>query len=172
MILFCHLLVGAAIAVKIQILPLALIFAFLSHYVLDFIPHWEYSVDNIFKKQWKKAKFDFLKVVLDFGAGILLIVFINHISPICHIGYISPIKPVGLINPVLLACAFFAIIPDGLTLLSLLLPNKILSAHDKFHRDLVHYHKKISFRENKIFFVLGILTQILVSVIAIFFLVF
>ena len=167
MILFCHLLVGAAIAAKIQILPLALIFAFLSHYVLDFIPHWEYSIDNIFKKQWKKAKFDFLKISLDFGFGILLIGLINHISSV-----ISASSPIGLINPILLVGAFFAILPDGFTLLSILLPNKVLSIHDKFHRKLVHRYKKISFKENKKIFLFGIFTQISVSILAILFLLF
>ncbi len=154
MILFCHILVGAALMAKIQIIPLALVLAFLSHYFLDFIPHWEYSIDNILEKQWKKAKSEFLKGALDFGLGILLIFIISKNSGI------------------ILAGAFFAVLPDGLTLLSLLLPNKVLTIHDKFHRKLVHYPKKISFKENKTLFFLGILSQILVSILAIFFLIF
>ena len=154
MILFCHLIVGAALMAKIQIIPLALFLAFLSHYFLDSLPHWEYSVDNILEKQWKKAKLDFLKGALDFGFGILIIFAISKNQPI------------------ILAGAFLAVLPDGLTLLSLLLPNKLLKIHDNFHRELVHYSKKISFKENKTLFFLGILTQILVSIAALFFLIF
>ena len=154
MILFCHLLVGAAIAAKIQIIPLALVLALLSHYVLDFIPHWEYSIDNILEKRWKKAKLDFLKGALDLCLGILIIFAILKNQPI------------------ILAGAFLAVLPDGLTLLNLLLPNKILSIHDNFHRELVHYSKKISFKENKNLFMFGILSQISVSILAIFFLIF
>lgn len=154
MILFCHILAGAAIAAKIQIIPLALLLAFLSHYVLDFIPHWEYSIDNIFEKRWKAAKFDFLKILMDFGFGILLIFIFSKNQPI------------------ILAGAFFAILPDGLTLIGLLLPNNLLKIHDKFHRELVHCSKKIFFKENKILFFAGIFSQILVSILATSFLLF
>ena len=153
MILFCHILVGAALMAKIQIIPLALVLAFLSHYVLDFIPHWEYSVDNILKKQWRKTGFDFLKVALDFSLGILIILAISKNQPIILVG------------------AFLAILPDGFTLLSLLLPNKLLKIHDIFHRNIVHRFKKIPLAENKTLFFFGILSQIFVSALAILFLV-
>jgi hypothetical protein len=164
MILFCHLLVGAAIAAKIQILPLAIILAFLSHYVLDFIPHWEYSVNNILSRQWRKSKFDFLKVALDFGFGILLIFIFSKTSGI------------------ILAGAFLAVLPDGFTLLNLILPNRLLKIHDKFHREYFLRSLKSPSKstrldfsrslENKILFLFGIFSQILISILAIFLLIF
>lgn len=126
MILTCHLLVGALIAAKIEIIPLALLLAFLSHYLLDFIPHIEYSVKNIKEKNWGKSLPDFLKIILDISSGILLI-FILKNQPIVFIG------------------AFLAISSDGINLLNLILPNRLLKAHYDFHRK-IHFlkNKKIS----------------------------
>lgn len=149
MLLICHLLVGAAVAVKIQTAPLALILAFLSHYLLDFVPHWEYSIDNILESRWRKTKYEFLKVALDFCLGLLL-VFIFAKG-----------------QPIIFASAFLAVLPDGLTLVGLILPNKLLNLHDAFHRKIVHYFKKEQFRKNKILVFLGMLSQILISILAI-----
>lgn len=128
MILIPHLLLGAAVASKIQYLPAALLMAFLSHYLLDLIPHIEYSIDNIVKKQWQKSLPDILRVLLDFSFGILLILIFSDNQPITYIG------------------AFVALIPDSLTIISSLFPNKVLSLHDYLHTQKVHFlkYKKIS----------------------------
>ncbi|OGZ84101.1 MAG: hypothetical protein A2599_03815 [Candidatus Staskawiczbacteria bacterium RIFOXYD1_FULL_39_28] len=128
MILLVHMLVGALIGQKTSGLFLAIILAFLSHYFLDLFPHIEYSIKNIKGGLWRKSILDFIKIFLDFLAGLILIFFLSK-------NY--------LIN---YACAFFAILPDGLTVLSYLMPNKILNRHDFFHRKQVHFlkYKKIS----------------------------
>lgn len=145
MILTPHLLLGAAIASKIEYAPLAIILAFLSHYLLDLIPHIEYSIDNIEKKQWQKSLPDILRVFLDFSFGILLILIFSNNQPIIFV------------------CAFFAILPDGLSLLNSSFPNKILKTYSNIHQGKIHFlkHKKIS-----IFW--RISSQLLVILISIF----
>ena len=146
MILTAHLLAGAAIASKIQPAPLALFLAFLSHYFLDLIPHWEYSIDNIKGKRWGKSLFDFLKVGLDILAGVLLIFLFSENQPIIYAG------------------AFLAIFPDGLTLFGLIFSNKLLEHNDDFHNK-IHFLKDI-----KIPLFWEIFSQALVGGLAILFL--
>jgi len=129
MILSLHLLVGAVIAVKFEFLPLVILFAFLSHYLLDFLPHAEYLIEDLKKKKWEKSRLDFLKLILDLGIGLILIVFIHYLTKANYF--------------ILFTAAFFAILPDILTVLSWLCPNnKILKYHFNFHH-------KIHFSKNK-----------------------
>lgn len=118
MILLVHLLLGALIGQKISNLFLAIILAFLSHYFLDLFPHIEYPIENITNKNWKKSLPDFLKVSLDFLAGIFLILIFSGNQPIIYV------------------CAFFAILPDGLSLFH----------RSNFHNEKIHFlkNKKIS----------------------------
>lgn len=127
MILLTHLLAGAVIGTKIKSLWLAIILSIISHYLLDLIPHSEYSIKNIEEKLWKKSYIDFIKVFADFCLGISVIFLLSDNSPQVYI------------------CAFAAIIPDGLALLSRALGLKFLRWHDRFHHDQVHKLKnKIS----------------------------
>ena len=128
MILTPHLLLGAAIASKIEYAPAALLMAFLSHYFLDLIPHIEYSIKNISEKQWQKSLPDILRVFLDFSFGMLLILIFSKNQPIIYI------------------CAFIALIPDSLTIINSIFPNRILKIHNNIHRGKIHFlkHKKIS----------------------------
>lgn len=129
MVLIAHLLLGATIGSLVNNAPLAIILAFLSHYFLDALPHIEYPIGNIKKKQWKNCKPDFISVALDFYLGITLIFIFSHNSPIIY------------------SCAVVATIPDGLSLLNLVVKNKILKIHAVFHKQLIHFleNKKISF---------------------------
>ena len=78
MILLVHILFGAVIGSAIKNIPLAIVLAFLSHHFLDLLPHIEYPIKNIEKKQWRKAMPDILKVILDFSLGILLILILDR----------------------------------------------------------------------------------------------
>ena len=127
MILTCHLLLGAAIVTKIKFLPLAFLLAFLSHYFLDSIPHFDYSIKNITGKKWRKSFFDFLKVILDFSLGLFLILVFSKNEPIIFIG------------------AFFAILSDGFNLFNFIFNNKLLQIHYNLHRK-IHFLK--SFKES------------------------
>ncbi len=128
MILFCHILVGALIASKIKFIPLVLFLAFLSHYLLDFVPHIEYSIENIKEKRWKNSLTDFLKVLLDIFLGILAISLLFAGKSIIFIG------------------AFFAILSDFLTLLYFIFPsNRFLISHYILHIKIHSFKlKKIS----------------------------
>lgn len=145
MILLVHMLFGALIAQKILNPYLAIILAFLGHYFLDFFPHAEYSIENIQNKNWKKSLPDFLKVFFDFLIGIVIIFLLSGNQPIIYI------------------CAFFSILPDGLSLLGSILKNKFLYNHGDFHQQKIHFfkHKKIS-----IFW--RVLSQIIVVFICVF----
>lgn len=121
-----HLVIGAIIGVKFKFLPLVILFAFLSHYLLDYLPHADYLVENIKKKKWKKSGLDFLKLTLDLGAGLILIMFIHYFTKANYF--------------ILFTAAFFAILPD-LTVLNWFCPNnKILEYHSNFH-EKIHYSK-------------------------------
>ncbi|OGZ64378.1 MAG: hypothetical protein A2812_03145 [Candidatus Staskawiczbacteria bacterium RIFCSPHIGHO2_01_FULL_36_16] len=124
MILTCHIILAAAIAVKIPNAFLAVTLAFLSHYLLDFFPHIEYPIENIKNKQWSKSLPDFLNVFLDFFSGILIILLFLGTQPIIFIA------------------AFFAILPDIMNYFYLIYQNEFL----KINHDL---HEKIHFLKNK-----------------------
>jgi len=128
MILLVHLLFGAAIGASIKNIILAIILAFLSHYFLDLLPHAEYSVGSIRKSRWNRALPELLKILLDFSLGIVLIFIFSKNYPIIYI------------------CAFFAILPDGFSVISNHFPNEISAIHNKLHLDKIHFlkNKKIS----------------------------
>ena len=129
MILLVHLMFGAAVGSLLAKYPLlAIMLAFLGHYFLDLFPHVEYNIESASEKQWRKKLPAFFKVALDFFLGILLIFLFSKNYPIIYI------------------CAFFGVLPDGLSILNIILPNKILNKHDFFHFKKVHFlkDKKIS----------------------------
>ena len=80
MIFTIHFLLGAVLATKIKTIALFVPLAFISHYILDAIPHKQYSLDNIFQKNWKNSFFDFLKIFLDVLLGILLVFILDRKS--------------------------------------------------------------------------------------------
>ena len=123
MIQTCHLLAGAALAVKFKTAYLGLFLALPSHYLLDMIPHAEYSVNHIIKGQWKDSFIDFSKVALDFLVGGLLILTFTQNIFLAGAG----------------AC--LSVLPDGLNFLFILFPkNRLLQAHHDFH-EKIHYSK-------------------------------
>ena len=145
MILFVHLLFGAAIGNLVQNPILAIILAFLGHYLLDLIPHVEYSIDNIENKNWKKALPDFVKVFLDIVLGLLAIFLLSKNHPLIYV------------------CAFFGILPDGLSMVNKLYEINILKIHNDFHGE-----KNIHFLKNKkISKFWRILSQVLVVLISV-----
>ncbi len=127
MILLVHMLFGAAIGSLIKNVYLAIILAFLSHYFLDLFPHVEYLIKNKGEKPLHDVLPDIFKVFLDFCIGLLIISLFSLNQPIIYI------------------YAFFAVIPDTLTVLNYFLPSKILNIHDKLHTK-IHFlkNKKIS----------------------------
>ncbi len=103
MILTIHAVAGAAVANQFQNKLIAWVLAFLSHFLLDAIPHREYSLENVkfgFRSRefWKVA----IKVLIDLISGFILIIIFT--------------KETGNLSQNLMG-GFCALIPDGLTLL-------------------------------------------------------
>jgi len=170
MILATHLLAGAAIATKIKNPLLALILAFFSNYLLDSLPHTEYSLKNMEKHKWRKSAFDFLKVAFDLIFGISIILFLketkslndsegflfllgNKVPELSEgflflLGNRVPELSEGFLyfskNYILaLAGAFFAILPDGFTFLFFVFPNnKLLKKHFDLHESAHIFNNK------------------------------
>ncbi len=128
MILLAHMLFGAAIGSLIKNPILAIIVAFFGHYFLDVFPHIDYSIDNLRSKLWKKSLPDMLKITLDIALAFLIIFLFSNNNFLIYI------------------CAIVALLPDSMTLISKIFPNKVLSWHDDIHTKKVHFlkYKKIS----------------------------
>ena len=148
MILLVHMLFGAAIGSLVKNPILAIILAFLGHYFLDLFPHVEYNIENIKNKQWKHSSYDFFKVFLDIYLGFLITFLFSKN------------------NLIIYACAFAAMVPDGLTLLSSILPNKIMARHDYIHTQKIHYLTN----QKKFPIFWRIATQIIAAIVSIAFL--
>ena len=146
MILMVHLLIGAVIVLNINYLPLGFGLAFLSHYLLDVLPHWDYCIENIKEKKWKNSFKDFLKICLDICSGILIIFIFSKNFFLSLIG--------GLV----------AVLPDGFILLNLIYPNKLLIIHKNLHQK-THFPKG-----KKISPFWGITIEIIIFFLAIYFL--
>ena len=142
MILTPHLLTGAAIASGISNPILGLSLAFLSHYFLDMLPHWEYSIKNVKSKNWIGAVPESMRIIADFSIGVLLILVMAERAPFALLG------------------AGFGIVTDLLGFLGVVFPNKLLGYHDRLHAK-THF-----LRYAKIPSAIGILSQILVVAMA------
>lgn len=146
MVLTVHILIGAAVATRTGNPILGLLFAFLSHYLIDAIPHKEYSIQNIKEGKWQNSSKDFLKIFLDILIGFFLIIIFQGNYFLAFLGGLS------------------AILPDILTFLHFIFPKiKPLHLLSKFH-EKTHWfkHSKI-----KIPLFLGIFTQVLMLFLAI-----
>ena len=128
MILLAHMLFGAATGSIIKNPILAIILASFGHYFLDLFPHVDYSVDNLKNKDWKKSLPDISKISLDIFSALLIIFLFSSNDLLVYI------------------CAIVALIPDSMTLISKLFPNKLFSWHDYVHTQKIHLlkYKKIS----------------------------
>lgn len=117
MVLTPHILAGAAALTLAPNPVLGLIFAILSHYLMDFVPHVAYSIENIREKQWGRSLPEFLKVFLDATLGFGTVYLI-----------LGP-------SPVIFLAGFLAVAPDGLTFLHVIFPgNKLLGKHSQMHQ--------------------------------------
>jgi len=137
MILSVHIILGAAIALNINPLFGGLLLAFLSHYLLDALPHWEYSIKNIKEKNWRSSLVDFLKISLDIFFGFLIVYFLSKNFILASLG------------------ALFAVLPDIFIFLNIILPNRILGS-------LCNFHQKIHISNHKEPFFLRIFSELLV----------
>ena len=161
MILTPHILVGATIGAKIHNLGLIIILSILFHFVLDKIPHWDYSALKQIKEFKKNKKIAsifplFIKMAIDGLTGLLIFlialwnkdIFSSNFWPFIFLGI------------------FISVLPDIILGSSIMfLPKKISKAYNNFHEKYLHFkHKE---KEGEITF-LGLITQFLVIIICVF----
>lgn len=110
MILVVHALVGAAISSQVKITWLGWVLAFFSHFILDLIPHYNYTLKGT-TFNWKSKNFWLLmlKIGLDLAVGLILIIIFNN-----HKG--------NLLN--ILIGGFLGMLPDGFNAVSYLFKNR------------------------------------------------
>lgn len=131
-----HLLVGAAIVGTIKQPEIALPLAFLSHFALDMIPHW----DGGGPRPPYKTKM-FVKVIVDYLFGLSLVYFLTRDSDR---------------QALILFGAFLGTAPDfiegGLTLI---LRERIITPYQRIHRRI----------QGRLPFMSGLVTNIIVGLI-------
>jgi hypothetical protein len=139
---------GAVLGSLMNNIFLGLFLAFLSHYLLDLIPHIDYKVKNILEAHWKKSLPEFIKVFSDILVGIILILIFSQNNPTAYL------------------YAFVAILPDFFPYLNALWPNKFSEKHNTLNQK-IHFlkYKKISPGWADIFW--RIFSQIAVVIISI-----
>ena len=163
MLLAPHILVGAAVAASTSNPILGLLFAFLSHFILDRIPHWEYSAEALKTIPTKGILYVapiLRRVALDITAGFVVLIVAVAISSD---------------NIPFTAWAFggfFGILPDGLSFLLFTRRKngrwgKFLKIFYLFHQK-AHFDKKMGLPPLRI----GLSTQAIAILLALYFLIF
>jgi hypothetical protein len=156
------MLVGAAIAASTPNPLLGMLFAFLSHFVLDRIPHWEYSVEPLKQIKKRGAKYClpiFRRVSLDIILGLIVLTVAAGLSR-NDVSYAIYIFGGG-----------FGILADGLSFLLYLAPKNviILKLLKSFHalHQRIHFNKKTGPPMR-----IGLATQAIAVLLALYFIVF
>jgi hypothetical protein len=126
MFITIHAAVGVALTQNVINPLLAGVIGFVSHLVLDTIPHGDDVLgDRLRAKNWSR-----LKLGLIFGLPDLAV---WSAGLIWYLGAQHPIHPA-----VVIAAAFGAILPDLLWGLATFIPWRWLKAFDKFHERIHH----------------------------------
>lgn len=155
MTLGTHAVVGSAIGFSFSLSPIAgFLVGFLSHFVLDMIPHWDYTINtSLFdpKKEnevesWKKAVWDLSK----FGGDAILGIIVSFL-------FFSQ----GGTDFNFIYGAIGGMLPDFLQFVYVLFPKGPLKSLQSFHE---YVHADAHLRDN---FFLGTMSQVLIMVIAI-----
>ena len=151
MIFTPHIVVGAVIGSKIHNISLIVFLGLLSHFILDKVPHWDYSVSIYIKSFRQKKSLKSLiplvfKVGLDGIVGLIIVFF--------TLGY----------SPFILLGIFISVLPD------FVLGSILFLGHDNFSKKISDFHEKFLHfkhkKENEIT-LLGLATEILTIIIAV-----
>jgi len=156
MLLAPHIIIGALIGTKTKKPLLIIILGLLSHFILDKIPHWDYSIYNIRHfstiQNYNLLFDDISKILIDIFIGLLIVVLVLHKKNMLNKNHI----------PYIVLGIFVSLLPDILWSLNVLIKNNMLNKFTNFHNNL-HYTPQ---KEGEITF-LGLATQIAVILIAI-----
>jgi hypothetical protein len=135
-------LVGASLATAISNPFILVASAFVSHFVLDMIPHKDYEITPL--------KANFYKLIIDVGVSAALL--------------FTVISTLPLEKQALFALGgFFGILPDGLWMLYRLFNWKFLERYVAMHN---FWHWLLIAKDHKTHLALGLFTQIAVSAAA------
>lgn len=137
-----HVLVGASLATVISNPFILVASAFISHFVLDMIPHKDYEITPL--------KANFYKLAIDAGVSAVLL--------------FSVVGNLPLEKQALFALGgFFGILPDGLWMLYRLFNWKFLERYVEIHN---FWHWFLIPEDHKTHLAFGLFTQASVSVAA------
>ncbi len=123
MVLTSHILAGAAVAAKIQNPLIGLPLAFFSHFLLDALPHREYSISDPKSKNFPRSVG---KILIDLSLGL---------------GLAVSAAPDEINFPYLAGAITLAVLPDFFQLLTLIKP-RCLEKFNRWHCDVVHIKPK------------------------------
>ena len=162
MILTTHAVVGAAIGTLLPGSPvLSAASGFISHFVLDAFPHWDYTLSSTKGMEGNKLQgdfimgrnfiFDLLKIVLDAFVGILLVVLFFDIGG----------TPQEFLYSSVLWGALGAMLPDALQFVYYKLKREPLTSLQKFH---IAIHSKRNFSK---YTIIGPALQVAICVLVI-----
>lgn len=151
MILSVHMLVGAAIGSKVRNYWAIFILALISHFILDAIPHWEYTglaadvSGDVFMAVTVKALLDIL-----IGVSVISWLF----------------KSSRLVCPAIWG-AFFALLPDGL-IFTYVLAQVFFNWQPTFLISPIAFHDKIHYTDGADLLFWRIVAEAIITVLAIF----
>lgn len=100
MILLFHIVFGSLWGVLFHNVWLAFGFGFVTHYLLDKLPHFEYNIDGLKKGSGFKFILDILKVSLDITGGLLIVYYFaknSHLEKFVLAGVIGGMLPDALL---------------------------------------------------------------------------
>jgi len=164
MLLTPHILVGAAVASKFSNPLLGLLFAFLSHFLLDRIPHWEYSAEALKQIRTRGIRYCMpilLRVFMDVSLGFIILT----LAVVFSTNRLSP--------EIVLIGGFFGALPDGLTFLLFIKRGSknwiasLLRVIYLYHQK-IHFNKKMGLPPLRI----GLSTQAIAILVALYVIVF
>jgi len=147
MFIITHALIGALIGIKLQgHIFLAFIFAFLSHFILDTIPHGDEILFNLNQGNKKDKQKLFSIIVTDCFLTLLFLIFMTY--------YKHPEIPISIVFGIM-----GSVLPDALWGMHEHWGFKVLSKYHDFH---LFFHRII---KKDISFKKGLAVQILFLVI-------
>lgn len=137
-----HAIVGVAIVSQVPSAIVSLPLAFMSHFVLDMVPHWNPHLNTEIKKYGKVTKLSKFIIYADSTIAVTITLLLSLF-----------LSERGLISPFLVfAGAFMGVMPDLMEF-----PYFFLGARDKISKTLLKFQKSI---QTDVSPLPGILTQI------------
>ncbi len=147
MLTISHLTAGTAIATKVKNPKKIVILALISHYFFDALPHTEVGV--IIKQQPFRYNWETIVGIFDTILGIVLVLFL--------------IKKFSLNRKLVFLSAFFASLPD----IFYVIFSRYLCLDNTLFFQIINYpHDFSHFETPKSWWIVGILTQVLIIVIS------